>query len=136
MLSFKSSSPEGQRFRKACIINDRILDIALRMSLLPTQKRLELLPECRSLCDELSTFIIGSEVLLQAIEDLYKACEQIAHLPSSEDHSDGTGACPICRNPIFKGGIEGYPVFYCTKCTDPICDPRRRIDEGMGFSLI
>jgi hypothetical protein len=130
--------PMSKAILAAARHDDAILHIAKRMTLVPTEARAKLLERCqehlsalRTLNDEhfrASTFIASS------IDALERGLASIAVLKSLEDHSDGSGNCPVCGTRITH--LKDYTdMIYCGKCLDHISEPRQNFDSLEGFGL-
>jgi hypothetical protein len=76
----------------------------------------------------------ASAFIASSIDALERGLAFIAALQSSEDHSDGSGTCPVCGTRITH--LKDYSdMIYCGKCLEHISAARQNFDSLDGFCL-
>lgn len=111
--------PMSEHRFSASRAQDRVLNRAKRMTLVPTQERLKLLEECRKDLQEMrqinNAYFQESPFISSAIQELDDSLQKLATLKGgkiTEDKSDGVGRCPACNSQITKFKTEGLTRAY------------------------
>ncbi len=148
------SPPAAEHIYEAAIVFERVLDVARRMTLAPSVKRLYLFDKCRWYRDNLRRLnrahYGGSRRIAAAIAEVEKGLWRIARLGGGkivDDRSDGEGACAACRSPIRKVPIRirgrertpGRSMIYCRTCLrrlDPALKRLSSLRDGFGTEVL
>ena len=132
------SQPRARKIMEASRHDDTILELARRMTVLPTPERGASLSDCsehlRVLREINRDWFESSAFIEGAINDLQEGCERIANFQSSEDHTDGKGFCPVCLTELTNLILENK-VVCCGSCLKEIQPARRKLNDFQGFGF-
>ncbi len=134
-------SPESKALLKASAIEDRILSLAKRMTLVPTGDREKLLGECKlellKLEDINQKRFAGKKKISDAISSYEVGLVKLASHKASQNLTQGIGVCEVCETEITN--LPKYPdMIYCQCCLNAIREARSVLEssEGFGFCYI
>jgi hypothetical protein len=131
--------PMTEHMFNASRLMDRAMTIGQRMSVSPTDVRMQSLSECPALFDEMRTlarthFVKWSTTILSAINEYERSLNELAALGDSritEDRRNGKGTCPVCGTRITH--MAKYGIAQCDECTKPFMAAHAKLDGDQGF---
>lgn len=128
--------PQSEHVFQAAKLEDEIVTYIKRMTLLPTQRRVDLLKKIENVCREMKILNrdhFGASAYIQdAVDELLAGCESIAHGESDKDLTDGTGQCDVCGTKITS--LDEYEdMIYCGNCLDTTSRARDKLEGSEGF---
>ena len=128
--------PQTNWIFEASGLEGAVLTRAKKMTLVPTCERKDLLDEVFIFCDDMKILnkkhFSNSNFINEAVDELYKACTDIANIDASKDMTDGTGNCEVCNTRITN--LKGYSdMIYCDTCLTKTDVSRGKLESSEGF---
>jgi hypothetical protein len=136
--------PQTKHVFAASNLEDSILTQAKRMTLIPSDQRLELFAECHNVFGKMrklnSEHFKNSTFISIAIDELEQSLRRLAQLNDgliTEDRSSGEGCCPACGETITNFvAVPSRPEsrsIYCSSCLKIIIPALSKLRSDAGF---
>lgn len=133
---------ENHPMSRAINALDGILIRSQEISLSPSDSRLRLRIECKSLFEELRAVatdhisMAGQSVILPCL-DLYESeVSRLANINGlTKDQRDGIGNCQVCFAPLFKCERISLQIVFCEKCMEQCSKHHAKLISRDGFCI-